>query len=140
MYAMVGLDNLKFSRTELVTILKSNRSDHIRDWEAADKLYRSAIYKASLALGAATDDCLNPKAENMTSLYRRYDQAVKDIRSLARPQNCVEHYDRAISMLELTLTNEIELTQVLYSQLVLDNWEWAGEYAAAKLSNSNYME
>ena len=43
---------------------------------------------------------------------------------LPEPEDHTRDYDRVISMLEMDLTDTVELSESDYSQYVLDDWQW----------------
>lgn len=52
------------------------------------------------------------------------------------PEDHTDDYKRIVSMLEMSVDEVVELTELEFSQFVLDDWEWKERWTA---SNSKYM-
>lgn len=122
MLQMRGIKPLNYPRTKLVQILKENREKHVKAFEEADKLYKEALVKS---------------AEEMLERVKDGDDSQTRL-DVVKPVNNAHHYDRAISMFELATEQDIELEQEVFSQLVLDQWDWKDQIAHAMVSNSKY--
>jgi len=113
------MKQVTLDRDELLEKLKANREKHYAIFQEAFIGYRKlAIKKLDEALADA-------KAGKKIQLYIE----------LVEPVNQTEDYDRVIAMLEMSLEDEVVLTQTEFAQYVLDQWHWKEQF---KLSNSLY--
>lgn len=123
---MIGIPDLKYPKEQLLEKLKANREKHAADFKAAMKEY----YKATQAACKRVLDMLESGKEV------NHAQVLKN---LTRPVDQTKHYDRIIEMLSFTSVDQIELSQEVFTQIVLDEWDWKSSYEATKLSNSSYL-
>jgi len=123
---MIGIPDLKYPKEQLLEKLKANREKHAADFKAAMKEY----YKATQAACKQVLDMLESGKEV------NHAQVLKN---LTRPVDQTKHYDRIIEMLSFTSVDQIELSQEVFTQIVLDEWDWKSSYEATKLSNSSYL-
>ena len=117
----IGLDKLKFARDDLLLKVKANREKHIKTHSIALCEYRKDLITY---LQEKLEDAKNEKD-------------IKHQIDLIRPVEYTKHYDRAIAMLEMTTNTEIELEQVNFAQLVLDEWTWSESFVH---STSGYLD
>ena len=73
------------------------------------------------------------KKKVVEELDRRLDDARKGWRydiaiGLAQPQDHTKDYDRVISLLEMSLNDELELTQQDFAIYVIDDWGWKQQF------------
>lgn len=126
MLRMIGIPDLKYPKEQLLEKLKANREKHAADFKAAMKEY----YKATQAACKQVLDMLESGKEV------NHAQVLKN---LTHPVDQTKHYDRIIEMLSFTSVDQIELSQEVFTQIVLDEWDWKSSYEATKLSNSSYL-
>lgn len=108
----MGLDSLKFARTDLLAKVKANREKHVTEYATAMKEYRR--------------DMIEFLAGKLSEA--KEEQDVPHHINLIRPTEYTKHYDRAIAMLQMTVNTEIELEQAIFAQLVLDEWSWSESF------------
>jgi len=123
---MIGIPDLKYPKGQLLEKLKSNREKHAEDYKNAKEEYRQATAVACRKLL----DMIEP------GLVVNHSEFLKN---LSRPTDQTKHYDRIIQMLEFTSEDSIELSQEVFTQIVLDEWDWKSGYEATKMSNSSYL-
>jgi len=123
---MTGIPDMKYPKGQLLEKLKSNRDEHVVKFGTALVAYREATTAACKKLLEMVE-----KDENVDHS--------KVLAKLQRPENHVKHYDRVIQMLELTSDAEIELSQEVFTQIVLDDWDWKSRLDAIISSNSSYL-
>lgn len=111
----------KFPVKTLIEKLKANRKKHLADYEAAKVEYRKELI------------ALLEKKLKAAKRSRKVNHHIK----LAIPVQYSKEYDKAISMLELTSDEQVELDPILYSQLVLDDWEWKDDFLSNTASYMN---
>lgn len=112
--------NITVHKNNLLATLQGNRETHIADFDIAWEAFRK---KAE---------------ENMVALLKRLRNAphggeVQLWIGLDPPVNHVEDYDRAIEMLGWAISDEIELSEGEFRQLVQDEWGWSAQVAASNM-------
>jgi hypothetical protein len=105
---------MKFSREELLTVLKENRLEHKQIVKEAVEGY----------IKAAADAVANRLAE------LRKGKCVSLTFHLNPPVDQSEAYDTIIEMLEMSKDTEIELCASEFRQLVMDEWDWMDTFLA----------
>jgi len=123
---MIGIPDMNYPKGQLLEKLKKNRDEHVVKFEAAQTAYRVAVTAAC------------KKLLDLNEKHNDIDHS-KVLAKLQRPENHVKHYDRVIQMLELTSDAEIELSQEVFTQIVLDDWDWKSRLDAIISSNSSYL-
>jgi len=126
MLQMRGIPDMKYPKDQLLEKLKSNRDKHAADFKVAMKEYRQAT---AAACRQVLDMLDSGKDVNHAHV----------LKNLSRPVDQTRHYDRMLEMLSLTSDTQIELSQEVFTQIVLDDWDWKSGYEATKLSNSSYL-
>lgn len=95
-------------RDELLKILRTNKARHVAAYDKAREVFRKqAIEKMQENLAEAIDG-------------GKVRLGIK----LERPRSYEDEYDQAISMLELSTDDTIELTMAMHEAWVLDRWAW----------------
>jgi len=95
-------------KKELLSTLKKNRDNYRAMFEEALIGYRKLVIEK---LDKAIQDA---KTGKKIKTYFRIEEPVAQ----------TPDYDRAISMLEWSLDDKIELTEHEFAQYVTDNWQW----------------
>jgi len=113
------MNYVKVNRNELLDVVRKNREQHRKIFEEAIEGYRSAAIKE-------LDAMLNEAKAGKR--IRRTD-------SLVEPVDQTREYNKVIRMLEMSTEDVIELQEHEFSQYVLDDWGWKGQFLA---SNSAY--
>lgn len=139
MLALRGMKDLKYPRTKLLDILKKNSEKHVKEFREAEMVYRKAVAKAAKRLAVAAENLDNVKDVPMEKLWSTYQTTLKELNGIRLPVNHRSHYDRAYAMFELATDVEIELDQAVFSQLVLDEWDWKDDFSHSLSSNSAYL-
>lgn len=114
-----GNSKVTVKKDELLAAIKKNRSTHRETFLEAQKGYRAAVIEE-------LDRMLKDAREGRT--IRRAVQLVE-------PQEHTKDYDRVIRMLEMSVADEIAITETQFSQYVLDEWGWTAAFVG---STSNY--
>lgn len=107
-----GLSTVRIRRDALIDKLKTNREGHRAIFDEAIQGYHDAVIKA---LEAALADA---------KAGRKYTPSV----FLPEPQDHTDEYDRMIAMLEMSLDDELELSQKDFSCYALDDWGWKHDF------------
>lgn len=115
-----GLQEVRVTKSSLITKLRENREEHRAIFEEALSGWKEKVTKA---LEDAYQDAL----------------AGKEFRvhfGLERPEDHTEDYDQAITMLEMSLDEELVLTYSEFRQYVMDEWGWHHAFAASTMAYS----
>ena len=115
------MKNILVNKEELKDILKENRRKHREIFEAAQVGYR----KEAVAL-------LDKALENA-----RTGKDIKMYFSLDAPVDQTKDYDRVIRMLNMSVEETLELSEVDFAQYVLDDWSWKMNFMS---TNSKYTK
>lgn len=99
------MDNVTVKRTDLLEKLKENRTNH-------SQLYKDAVE------GFFTDT----KKKLEKALARIEKNEIISSVSVTQPTDHTEKYDEAIAMLEMSVSDEIELRSSEFNNYVLDKW------------------
>ncbi len=101
-------------KEDLLKILKENRDNHRAIFEEAQKNYRErAIEELDRRLRDAEEG-------------RRIDVAIY----LPAPEDHTKDYDRVIRMVEMSIEDNVELTNQEFAQYVQDDWSWRRAWVA----------
>lgn len=110
------MKSVKLNKTELLGIVRENKSKHI------------------LAYKEAVDDYMEAARTivnyNVDRINERTVEAIAKCKTVpAAPKSYEDEYSRAIRMLELSVETEIELEADVFNQLVLDEWHWKNQFS-----------
>ncbi len=114
------MNTVKVRKERLLDKLKENREKHRDDFIKAQIGYRAEVIEQ---LDRALQDARDNK--KITTTFR-----------LPSPSDHTSEYDTAIEMLDWTIGDEIELSQMAFRQYIFDDWDWSQSWL---LSNSSYM-
>lgn len=114
-----NMNTVKVSKDELLSTLEGNREQHVIDYKEALVEYRKA------AVAELTDMLKNAKSKS---------GKIKRSIVAPEPQSFESSYATAIRMLQMSVDDEIELTQQEFSQYVEDKWTWQGVFASSTMS------
>jgi hypothetical protein len=102
------VEPIRVNKAALIDTLRANRSEHQDLFDQATVVYKA---RAEQELQRRLDDI---RAGNKINL----------IISLPVPENHTEDYDRIIQMLEMSLDEEIMLSEADAAVYVLNQWGW----------------
>lgn len=101
------MDNIKVNKIELLNIVRKNREDHAKDYSEAMDTYRQEAIKAiERQLEAAKSGDIRHSIE------------------IVKPREFLKDYDRAITMVRMSVDDKIELSYQDFDQWVMNNWTW----------------
>jgi hypothetical protein len=103
--------NLKFKTSELLEILKKNRTAHEQTYKEAKKAY----------------DRLRKVCDDFQKKVEREYKSEAYV-SLNEPKSYLKSYDQVVRMFELTVETEIELDSEAFRHYVMDEWEWSSRF------------
>ena len=107
-------------KDELLEILRKNRTAHRAIFLEAQEGFKKEVIRE-----------LEARLENS-----RKGKHIELFISLDEPVDQTKDYDRAIRMLEMSVNSNAELTETEFSQYVLDDWSWKGQFTS---TNSKYL-
>lgn len=102
------MQNVNVKRVILLTKIRENRDKHRELFLKAQNGYRADVI------------------EGLDQMLRDAREGKQIRRSLLipEPQDHTKDYDRVITMLEMSVDDEIELDWHSFDQYVMDNWAW----------------
>lgn len=117
-----GSSSIKMNKNTLLEAVRKNRDAHKAAYEEAFADYLADLHVLLEKALPQIRDRIDPRP---------------DIVKLKAPPLHVKTYDRVISMLEHSVGTEVELTEGIYREIVLDEWDWKDEFEAISSSYSN---
>jgi len=121
---------VKVKRDDLLSVLRKNREQHIKDYTTACAGYRAAALKKIDEIFSDLKSKINGLKEGQTI------EIVGLQFGLAVPKTHEKAYDQIIRMMEMSVDEEIVLTCSQFGCFVMDDWDWKEQWAA---SNSVYV-
>lgn len=112
------MNQVKVIKSELVKILKTNRQQHREEFLKAQENYRKLVVN---------------ELDGMLKSARDGENIRRHVNLLA-PEDHTKDYDLVIKMLDMSVEEEIVITQQQFNNYVNDDWNWA----AAKTINTMY--
>jgi hypothetical protein len=109
-------------KADLIATLKTNRDNHLAEYEIAVEVYKDRFVKAAQAY-----------ARDAVRRARIGEQFIGAV-WLPVPEEHTEDYDRAIAMLEWEIEDDIRLNEHDFATFVLNQWGWAKSYATSTQS------
>lgn len=107
--------NTKIQKDKLLGIVKENLAKHLSEYAEAVNDYKLAAIKIATAnLELAQTGDLNKIAE------------IKEMPT--KPSSYEAEYNRAIRKLELSVDDVIDVDELTFNQLVLDEWNWKTQF------------
>jgi hypothetical protein len=113
------METVTVKKDDLIEVVKKNRAEH------------RAIFEEAV-IGYQTQ-CLELLEEHIKRLKKnsKYRVAI----NLPIPEDHTADYDRALTMLGMSVHDEIEMSEHDFAQYVMDDWGWQRAFLA---SSSNY--
>ena len=107
-----GVQTVRVNKDTLLERIKKNRDQHRQIFEEALDGWKKKITEV---------------------LEERYQAALqgKDFNvliHLPRPEDHTDQYDTVIELLEMSLDDELELTQQEFANYALDKWQWQAQF------------
>lgn len=110
-------------REQLLAVVRQNRDSH-----------RAAFEKA---LGEYREACI---LELETWLTRaRAGKRIRAYTGLVMPEDHTRDYDRVIAMLEMSVSETLELDEERFATYARDEWAWTGQFGKMSTSNKTYV-
>jgi len=117
------MNQVKVKKSELLTILRKNRTEHRDIFLKAQTRYREVAIKE---LDAQLKAARNGRPFVLAKIVE-----------LVQPKDYTSQYDRAIQMLEMSVDETVVITAVEFQNFVQDKWNWSRDWA---FSNSSYVK
>jgi len=114
------MNNVKVNKAELLEIVQANRDKHLAQYEEAFAGYQKA------AIAALEDNLKRLRAGDRSRI----------VFMEAPPENHSKDYLRVVQMLQMSVSDEVELTVENFNNYVLDEWGWKQVW---NLSNTKYL-
>lgn len=115
-----GMELVKVKKNELMKILLENRDEHRAIFlEALDGYHQAALK----ALRERIEDAKNNKKVSL-------------LFALEQPQDQTKQYNRVIKMLEMSIDDEVKLTQQEFANYVMDDWSWMDQFLHSNVGYS----
>jgi len=113
------MEKITVKKADLLAALRKNREEHRAIFEEALEGYRTQAI-------ALLEDRLRMlhKGQPMSVAFE-----------LPEPQDQTKDYDRVIRMMELSVEDEISLSEADFAQYVMDDWKWQRQFL---VSNRGY--
>ena len=119
------MDKINVNREELLETLQSNQAAHIAEYEKALQ---------------ARQETIEERLEELSLDVREAGQAaIPETISFPMPECQKAEYEKAIRKLEMSVDEVIELDDLEFDQLVMDNWGWKRKFAATTASYRGKM-
>jgi hypothetical protein len=108
--------SVKVDKTKLMATLLENRDKHVAAYNESVTDYTEVVVKMARA---------NLKLANTGEL-----KSIEKMKTIPNaPQSHEDSYTKAIKMLEFSVDSVIELDEMIFNQLVLDEWSWKHTFA-----------
>ena len=114
------MESVIVNKTELLAILKQNKFNHLEAYKLAVENYKKALIV---------------KLEEMLA-EAKAEKPVNHNIGLSVPVQYTKEYEKAIRMMEMSIEENIVLSEFDFNNYVLDDWNWKGAF---RTSNSGYL-
>ncbi len=125
----MALSSVEMPRTALIERLEENLEVHLADYREAKAEYRRKVVQAAHEALAEVERQFHEDDEIDVR------QPWAEIVGLPKPRSHEDEYRLAIAMLRDDVREHVELDDVQYRELVMDDWSWKREFLA---TNSRY--
>ena len=115
------MDSVKVDRVKLLETIRENREKHRTVFLEAIEGYKEAVIEAL--------------EKRLTDAKKN--KRVSHIIQLVQPMDQTKEYDKIIRMLEMSIEQNIELSDREFAQYVMDDWTWKHQFL---VSNSGYSK
>lgn len=124
------MKDVKCKKADLIDKLRANRDVHVREYKEACAGYRDQAL-------AKVDEIMDQLKRQISALKEGEAVPLANIFfSLPAPESHAADYDRVLTMLSMSVDDEITLDQKSFSQYVMDNWDWKESWEGTKMSYS----
>lgn len=109
------MEIIKVKKSELLDVLRANRTRHRSVVEAAMKTYRAEAIK---------------QLDHMLADAKQGKRIRRTV-TLIEPMDQTKDYDRVIRMIEMSVEEEIALSEKDFRMYVMDDWSWKAQFASS---------
>jgi predicted HAD superfamily phosphohydrolase YqeG len=110
-----GDSRVTIKKDELLIAIRKNREAHRSTFLKAIEGYRTQVIE---------------ELDRMLS-DAKAGKRIKRAIELVEPMDKTKDYDRVIRMLEMSIADEIIITETQFSQYVLDEWGWSAQFVGS---------
>lgn len=121
----LGMKTIRVQKEKLLDTLKTNRDNHISEYQEAVELYY--------------DDVLSKLDKKRREVKKAGVDGILDINtvvSVSAPVSYKDEYDTTIEMLEWSTDDFIDLTQDEFKRYVKDEWNWSENFKTLRATYS----
>lgn len=111
------MQKVTVDKTDLLRKVRENRQKHLNEHKESFDLWQKQMAKKLRELAESVETGTSPNL-------------VTEVSSLPEPRSHLRDYDRIVTMLEMSTSDTIELTQAEFSQYAMDEWHWRDEFVA----------
>lgn len=127
-----AMKSVKIEAKKLLEVLKENRAKHESDYKKSVEGYEKDLLEVSESnIKIAKKVASLIKEGELEKAHQNWFQPLP-----SKPNSYLDHYDRAIRMVELSADEIIELEAEVFNQLVMDEWGWKKQFVT---SNAKYL-
>jgi hypothetical protein len=108
------MNDITVNKSDLIERIKANRAEHRAIFLAAQEKYRAKVIEL---LDARLADARNGAPIKLTF-------------GLPEPADYTDEYTAALKALEWEISDTVTLDEESFRRLVLNEWRWAGHFAA----------
>lgn len=119
------MKSVKINKSELLTIVRDNKTKHVAEALEAVTDYKDAVLKI------CQDNLKLAKSGDLEKI-----QNIQHIPS--KPTSYEADYSNAIRMLELSVEDVIELDENEFKQLVQDEWTWKRSFSVSNMMYKSF--
>lgn len=122
------------NRKELLDKIEQNKSEHAKNYRIVE-----SQFKTDLAgfLGSLEGLAIHMAEQLQRGTVPDVKQGVYALDWPIRPQEHSKDYDKALTMIGMSVDDQIKLTDRQFTQLVLDEWDWKDDFNSTMLHYSN---
>ena len=107
-------------KSDLITVLTENREKHLVEYKVMkDRYYESLMIEIKNII---------PDIESKIKIN------LNPLKNVPTPKLNVGSYDRAIKMSEMSVEDELEMTEQEFNELVMDEWSWSRDFTLSKMT------
>lgn len=111
------MKSVKVKKDELLEVVSHNREGHRETFQQALEGYKAKVR-------AELEDYLRKIEDGMILAVRI---------ALPKPEEHLDDYDRALTMIRMSVDDVIELNESDFASLVMDDWGWKGQFEATSV-------
>lgn len=127
---VLTMDCVRISKEKLTGKIKENRQLHETAYNEAVEAYKVIVVNK---MKEKMEETIKQHEKYMKQLQENLDSFEKDwqtkpLVSVEKPSNHLDDYDTAISMLEFSLDDVVELDRKEFQSYVMDKWSWKADF------------